>query len=185
MRRSRLALLIGYCSALVTTSVFAFEESTSAWAFDCATVDSNCYILDVRTPEEWRWVGHPGENKDGEGTVLEAPSEKVVNIAWKVQVGNALLVNPDFVEDVDEFFDGDTHVTLITMCRSGSRSRAAADALEAAGYANVYNMTSGFEGDRDEYGYRTVNGWKVEGFPYNDSAAGAYVLGDDDLDDED
>jgi rhodanese-related sulfurtransferase len=67
-------------------------------------------------------------------------------------------------------------VNLIAMCRSGSRSLRAAEALEAAGFTSVYNMTYGFEGDRDASGYRTVNGWKVEGYPYTDGRDGAYTL---------
>ena len=183
MRRSRLAQFVGVCSLLTTTSVFAWTDYTSQQAYDCAKTQANCYILDVRTNSEWRWVGHPGKNKLNEGSEIEG---KVVNISSLIEFGTELVQNPLFIRDVDKAFgisnddDGGisrNDVTLITMCRSGSRSQAAADTLEAAGYTNVYNMTHGFEGDRDNFGYRTVNGWKVEGFSYNDSALGAYRLG--------
>jgi hypothetical protein len=39
------------------------------------------FILDVRTPQEWNWVGHPGQNKIGEGAVLEG---HVLNIAYQI-----------------------------------------------------------------------------------------------------
>jgi len=35
-------------------------------------------------------------------------------------------------------------------------------------------MIDGFEGGTDANGYRTVNGWKVIGCPYNFSATGIY-----------
>ncbi|MDJ0807392.1 MAG: rhodanese-like domain-containing protein [Gammaproteobacteria bacterium] len=174
MWRSRIAQLTGVCSILATTSVYAWTNVTSEEAFQCATEQDDCYILDVRTPDEWRWVGHPGTNKAGVGEELE---DKVANISWLVQWRNELVKNWFFLRDVETAFGipgDDDELTLITMCRSGSRSKAAADALEAAGYTKVFNMTHGFEGARDASGYRTVNGWKVEGFPYVDNAVGAY-----------
>jgi rhodanese-related sulfurtransferase len=58
------------------------------------------------------------------------------------------------------------------MCRSGQRSVEALKDLENAGYKNLYNMKYGFEGSTDINGYRTLNGWKVEGLPYTFSGAG-------------
>ena len=51
------------------------------------------------------------------------------------------------------------------------------NALEAAGYTSVMNMLTGFEGGKDSDGYRTVNGWKVDGLPYNYSRDGGYTVG--------
>jgi hypothetical protein len=36
----------------------------------------------------------------------------------------------------------------------------------AAGYQEVFNVPEGFEGKKDEKGYRIVNGWKNRGLPY-------------------
>ena len=47
---------------------------------------------------------------------------------------------------------------------------------EEAGFANVLNMATGFEGGKDALGYRTVNGWKVDGLPYNFNTEGAYTF---------
>ncbi|MDJ0807390.1 MAG: rhodanese-like domain-containing protein [Gammaproteobacteria bacterium] len=197
MWRSKLTQLIGVCSVFATASVYAWQDVDSDEAFVCATTDLNCYILDVRTDSEWIWVGHPGENRNGtDGTALDKPVRKVINVSYLIEFGTQLVQNPLFISEVDKAFgvtigdddddDGNNtgitrnDVTLITMCRSGSRSQAAATALEAAGYTKVFNMINGFEGERDDFGYRTKNGWKVEGYPYNDSSLGAYSPPSDD-----
>lgn len=147
----------------------AYTDITPAEARAWAASDTNVYILDVRTEAEWRWVGHPGKNKLGDGDDLVG---KVVNIAYMIDTKGGFAVNPSFVSDVAEVFASNPDVVLITMCRSGQRSIAAALALEAVGFANAYNMVTGFEGGSDSLGYRTKNGWKVDGLPYTTSGAG-------------
>lgn len=140
-----------------------------------ATSDANTYILDVRTDAEWRWVGHPGVNGTGEGTEgTYSIADQTANISYKIFKRDDFIVNPRFIKDVNKLFAGNKNITIITMCRSGSRSVAAAEALEAAGYTNVYNMETGFEGDKDANKYRTINGWKVNGLPYTASGTGEY-----------
>ena len=57
---------------------------------------------------------------------------------------------------------------LFFICRSGSRSRAAAITMTAAGFANCYNIGPGFEGPLDAAGHRNVvAGWRVSGFPWS------------------
>jgi len=147
----------------------AYEMVASGMAAsDMVAAQKGVYILDVRTPEECIWVGCPGVNKLGEGAELEG---FVVNVAYKKYIKGMLVVNPSFVEDVKEVLGEET--VIITMCRSGARSVAAAEALEAAGFSKVYNMVTGFEGEKDSAGYRTVNGWK-NSLPYNYSASSIY-----------
>ncbi len=165
--------------ALVMSALMAF--AWNAFAYDDVTpsetaemVADGAFILDVRTPQEWNWVGHPGKNKLGEGVYLEG---HVLNVAYEVyhegySNGDVLIVNSQFVKDVERLLNKD--VFIITMCRSGVRSVRAALALEAAGFTNVYNMLTGFEGGTDSSGYRTKNGWKVDGLPYNYSGVGDY-----------
>lgn len=158
-------------SHAIASSLFLFASTAAAWeninsydALECAITNPNCYILDVRTPEEYRWVGHPGADKTGYGAELEG---KVVNLPWEQVRLNVLVENPFFTAYARHYFGADKeHVVLVTMCRSGSRSAKAATALEALGFT-VYNMQHGFEGDSDALGYRTINGWKMDGLPYN------------------
>ena len=159
------AIIVMACSASV---VQAYDDVTPTEAYAMATTDANVYLLDVRTEGEWTWVGHPGENRLGDGAALAG---KVVNISYKIDHKNEFVINPSFISDVDELFESNPNVELITMCRSGKRSRDAAAALESAGYT-AHNLASGFEGSSDAKGYRTVNGWKVDGFPYTTSGVG-------------
>ena len=120
-------------------------------------------IIDVRTPEEYLFVGHP-------------------TMAWKIPVAVQLYqwdaekkqypMKPlmDFATRVGEFAKPDD--TLMVMCRSGGRSAIAANLLAKAGFKNVYNIVDGMEGDAVEdpnsvfVGQRLVNGWKNSGCPW-------------------
>lgn len=138
----------------------AYDNLTPQASYD-AVVSSGARILDVRTAAEFIWVGHPN-----------VPN--VVNISYKIEKKNSFITNPSFLSDVNEIFGAAKDTHLIIMCRSGARSLAAAAALELAGYTNVSNMVEGFEGEgKDDYGYRTVNGWKNSGLPGHTSSIGA------------
>jgi len=84
-----------------------------------------------------------------------------------------LAENRRFAKDVQKLLAYDD--TIITLCRSGGRSIFAAIALEEASFTNVYNIKTGFEGSSDDNGYRSVNGWKNDGLPYNYSDTGMYT----------
>ena len=154
-------------------NAFAYGDVYPSDAADMVT-NGGAFILDVRTPQEWNWVGHPGENNLGEGAELEG---YVLNVAYMVyhegyRKSDVLIVNTQFVKDVKRLLNKD--VAIITMCRSGKRSVMAAEALEDAGFTDVYSMLTGFEGKKDDRKYRTINGWKVDGLPYNYSGIGDY-----------
>jgi rhodanese-related sulfurtransferase len=140
---------------LYLTARQAFEK----WRADPEHVK----IIDVRTPEEYLFVGHPA-------------------MAWKIPVGEQgyawdaakaqfpMKLLPDFTARVREVAElGDT---LLVMCRSGGRSAIAVNLLAKAGGAQVYNVIDGFEGDlvKDPasvfVGQRLVNGWKNSGCPW-------------------
>jgi rhodanese-related sulfurtransferase len=164
-----------YCLSLFViissaSIVQGFTPMTSWQSYAEMIANSSAYILDVRTAEEWEWVGHPGKNKSGYGEELV---ERVLNISYNIYKAGTWIVNPSFITDVEEAFP-DKSVTLILMCRSGQRSKLAAAALETAGYTDVVDMSDGFEGATDGYGYRTVSGWKLNGLPYGFGRSGSY-----------
>jgi rhodanese-related sulfurtransferase len=120
-------------------------------------------IIDVRTPEEYLFVGHP-------------------TMAWKIPVADQLYVwdadkkkypmkmLTDFVARVKEMAKpGDT---LMVMCRSGGRSAIAVNLLARAGFTKVYNIIDGMEGDMVNdpssifNNQRMRNGWKNSGCPW-------------------
>ncbi len=121
-------------------------------------------VLDVRTPEEFALIGH-------------------AEMAWNVPLGfityqrtggrteHGVRMNPAFLGEVQKL--AAPADTLLVMCRSGGRSAMAINALAAAGFTNVYNITDGLEGDKVEdresvfVGKRMRNGWKNAGLPWD------------------
>ena len=117
--------------------------------------DPEAVLIDVRTDAEWNFVGLPDLAEAGKQPVL---------IPWQVYPG--MQVNSAFAEHLRKAGVTPLH-KLYFLCRSGARSLAAAQAAQAAGYANVYNIADGFEGPPDAEGRRgQVAGWKAEGLPW-------------------
>ncbi|WP_088288716.1 rhodanese-like domain-containing protein [Kineosporia sp. A_224] len=117
--------------------------------------DGDAVLVDVRTAAEWSYVGVPD---------LSGIGRELVRIEWVSFPDGAR--NPAFLEQLEaEGVGQDTHVLF--LCRSGVRSVAAAEAATAAGWANAYNITDGFEGPTDAAGHRgTSAGWKAAGLPW-------------------
>ncbi|WP_108882824.1 rhodanese-like domain-containing protein [Anderseniella sp. Alg231-50] len=120
-------------------------------AFEQLSSNNNAVMIDVRTRAEWAFVGVPAV-------------ERMATISW--QQFPSMQVNEEFVATVKEAGIGkDADIYLI--CRSGSRSAAAASLLTEAGFATCYNVAEGFEGDLDESRHRgKTNGWKARGLPW-------------------
>jgi rhodanese-related sulfurtransferase len=135
------------------------REAYEKWKAD----PGNVTILDVRTPEEFIFIGHP-------------------TMAWRIPVAAQtydwdaaneefpMKLLPDFVARVSRVAKpGDT---IMAMCRSGGRSAIAVNLLAQAGYKHVYNIVDGMEGDTIEdaqsvfAGQRLRNGWKNSGCPW-------------------
>jgi rhodanese-related sulfurtransferase len=120
-------------------------------------------IIDVRTPEEYLFVGHP-------------------TMAWKVPVATQsydwdaekraypMVPLPDFVFRVQTV--AEVEDTLMVMCRSGGRSAIAVNFLAKAGFKEVYNIIDGMEGDANGDSETVANaqpvkdGWKNSGCPW-------------------
>ena len=120
-------------------------------------------IIDVRTPEEYIFVGHAP-------MAVNIPF-KFVKHAWDAaKKAPVMETNPNFVAQVKEKYSPID--TLYIMCRSGGRSAAAVNMLAQAGFSKVYNIVDGFEGDKvkDDNSYfngkRYVNGWRNAGVPW-------------------
>jgi rhodanese-related sulfurtransferase len=115
------------------------------------TQNPKAVLIDVRTQPEWTFVGVPSV-------------ERLVRVSW--QVFPQMDVNAQFVEQIEGLkLPKDTEIFCI--CRSGARSASAASALSQAGYTNCYNVSEGFEGDKDGTGQRSkINGWKFHDLPW-------------------
>jgi len=120
-------------------------------------------ILDVRTPEEYVFLGHPAMARN-------IPL-LFVKYEWDTEKDQPVVApNPDFAPAVMKAFG--TGDTLLVMCRSGGRSALAVDGLAKAGFTKAYNVIDGFEGDKVDdpasayQGKRMKNGWKNSGSPW-------------------
>ena len=134
------------------------KEACEQWK----AAPDNVKIIDVRTPEEYLFVGHP-------------------TMAWKIPVAIQVYewdaekkqfpMKPllDFVARVQTIAKPDE--TIMVMCRSGGRSAIAANMLAKAGFKNVYNIIDGMEGDANADSEsvaqaQPLNGWKNSGCPW-------------------
>lgn len=120
-------------------------------------------ILDVRTPEEYIYIGH--------ATMAYNVPIAIQSYTWNAKTNEFdMKMQSDFVTQVQTIAQPTD--TILVTCRSGSRSAMAVNQLAAAGYLYVFNITDGFEGDmvKDEaslyYEKRMVNGWKNSGVPW-------------------
>ncbi|MEN8132927.1 MAG: hypothetical protein ABFS45_22670 [Pseudomonadota bacterium] len=181
-------LYVGLFAVLGSSAAIAdFEGDISPReAFERASTEANVYILDVRSGQEWKWVGHPGPNgladSKGKGLSFNSGAKlegKVVNIAYKVDNGTGgLKANLSFNTDVNTQFNTDD--TLLVLCKSGVRALAAAENLGFLNYT-TYRIEHGFQGDKNDNTkagpdtlYRDVNGWVNSKLPYNEEKEGAY-----------
>jgi len=124
-------------------------------SWDMLNSDPNAQMIDVRTHAEFSYVGLPD---------LSATGKELHLISWKVFP--SMDVNPNFETEVEALELSHDHA-LLFLCRSGVRSRSAAHVMTARGYTCCYNVSEGFEGDRNDAKHRgTINGWKVRNLPW-------------------
>ena len=132
-------------------------DVTTAW--EGLTSGPRSQLVDVRTRAEWTYVGIPDLAQIGKRPVL---------IEWQTFPDQA--VDPRFVERLSgelKALGVQLEDDLYFICRSGSRSLAAARAMAEAGYRSCHNVVAGFEGPLDDMRHRgTVGGWKALGLPW-------------------
>ena len=131
---------------------------TSAEAYEMWKADPDeVTIIDVRTPEEFAFVGH----------AEMAWNVPLAFVTYKREAGktkHSVQWNPEFVEEV-KGLAGPDDVVLVT-CRSGERGAMAVEQLAKAGFTAAYNIVDGVEGDKVDdpesvfHGKRMRNGWK-------------------------
>jgi rhodanese-related sulfurtransferase len=133
-------------------------------------------FIDIRTKGEFLFLGTPSV------TDMNIPYMEIDDPASWDKKNNryAMSPNSDFVSAVTALADRQ-HVTkadsVVLICRSGDRSSRAANLLQEAGYAKVYSVVDGFEGDMGKDGRRDVNGWKNADLPwaYKMTESQAYI----------
>ncbi|HXK20989.1 MAG TPA: rhodanese-like domain-containing protein, partial [Polyangiaceae bacterium] len=73
-----------------------------------------------------------------------------------------LVANPEFLSAMQQGFG--TGEKMVVGCKSGSRSKRAAEQLAQAGFTELAEMSAGFDGSRDAFG-RALPGWSKLGLP--------------------
>lgn len=133
-------------------------------AFEILQKDHNSVLVDVRTFEEFNFVGTVNPAKF-DGRMILSP--------WKLTL--AMKENPAFSQNLEEMLEKmfgkkSKEAKILFLCRTGGRSDAAARFTNELGYNNCFNIKGGFEGDLNIEEQRgTMNGWKAEKLPWKQS----------------
>ena len=132
------------------------QEVSPAEAMEILNKEKNSVLVDVRSKVEFDYVGHP---------------PGAISVPW--QEPPLWKVIPDFAANVrDRLSELDLpgtpeSLTILTLCRSGSRSYDAAAKLSRNGFARVINIAEGFEGSLDNNRQRgNISGWRFRKLPW-------------------
>lgn len=136
------------------TTTYAGEITpTEAWTR--LSEDSRARLIDVRTQAEWVYVGLPD---------LAAIEKQTLLVSW--QIFPTMARNDAFADQLAaQGVRPDD--PLLFICRSGVRSKAAAELMTSLGYTACWNVSDGFEGQLDDQRHRGGRGgWKAAGLPW-------------------
>jgi rhodanese-related sulfurtransferase len=128
-----------------------------AWAH--LEKDAGSVLIDVRTRAEWTFVGLPDLGKIG---------KRVLTVEWQTSPDSKIDAGfPERLTAVLDAAGATKDSELLFICRSGARSRMAAEAMAGVGYRQCRNVTDGFEGPLDASRHRgQVAGWKAAGLSW-------------------
>jgi rhodanese-related sulfurtransferase len=137
------------------------KETNPIDAFEALKNQSNAVLIDVRTFEEFNFVG----------TVNDLQfKNKIILLPWQTMPN--MTVNENFINNLENtllkmFGKIEKNINLFFLCKSGGRSMQAASYCINCGYQNCYNIISGFEGDLNDHHQRgKINGWKASNLPW-------------------
>lgn len=128
------------------------EDVPPQAAWDALAGDASAVLIDVRTDVEWQSIGMPAL-PEGRGNLFF--------ISW--QLAPDMRVNTGFLEEMEAAGIA-KDAPIYFLCRSGVRSRAAAERATAAGFGPCYNVAEGFEGIGGPDGVRH-GGWRGNSLP--------------------
>jgi len=121
--------------------------------------DPGSVLIDVRTRAEWTFVGLPDLDKIG---------KRVLTVEWQTSPDSKIDAGfPERLTKVLDAAGANKDSELFFICRSGARSRMAAEAIASVGYQRCRNVADGFEGPLDADRHRgQVAGWKASGLAW-------------------
>lgn len=138
----------------INTTAIGKVSSSQCWKI--LQQDSNSFLLDVRTPEEWQETGI---------TDLSAANKEVKLLSW-IFFTPYIHHNDHFLSQLNDIFPN-KDVTLFFMCKSGGRSAQASEAAFSNGYKKIYNVEDGFIGNNFDENLKELNtnGWINSNLP--------------------
>jgi rhodanese-related sulfurtransferase len=146
-------------------NVAAFDLITAQEAFEMVA-NNQAKLIDVRTLEEYVFVGSPALEPGGDPIAYLIPWEHLEGI--DESGNNEYSINPDFDELIEQTFGEDKSQALIIICRSGNRSTYAAGRMEELGFSNIYEVDNKL---REMTSYPGGRGG-FQGSSYNSSYSG-------------
>lgn len=130
------------------------KSATPKDAFEMLKNQKNSFLVDVRTNEEFNFVGMV-DASNFENRILLNP--------W--QILPQMQLNPNFAKNLTSQIPFDCN--LFFICKTGGRSAQSAEFAFGLGYQNCYNVVNGFEGDLNDDSQRgKINGWKASNLPW-------------------
>ncbi len=135
------------------------EDVSATQTWKRLEADQRAVLVDVRTRAEWAFVGIPD---------VSGLDRRTVAVEWQSFPDNR--TDPEFANRLQAALTAqgaDQDDEIFFICRSGGRSRMAAQAMAAAGYGRCRNVAEGFEGPLDSGRHRgQLAGWKFDGLPW-------------------
>jgi rhodanese-related sulfurtransferase len=150
----------GYVQAEEPKKILSIE------AFDMLNTLPDTYLVDVRTREEYQFVGHPYKAYNFPYMFFTTRFVKEGE-----NQGYQLQQNKAFLEQINKAFKKTDN--LLILDRDGTRSALAAKELLNAGFKNVYDVYDGFEGpefpffedpNRHKFYRQLAKRYKIPGF---------------------
>jgi len=158
-----LLIVSGYWGAVYSQEI---KKIMSIEAYDMLNTVPDTYLIDVRTREEYQYVGHPVNAYLFPYMLF---SDRLEKVGEKYEYRTAR--NKDFVAEITKAFKKTDN--LLILSRDGSTSALGAKELTAAGFKNVFDITDGFEGadfptfddeNRNKYYRQLAKRNKIEGY---------------------
>lgn len=143
----------------VIKEVVHIDDIPVAETWERLKADPSAALIDVRTKAEWAFVGIPDLAPLGRRVVMlewQSFPDSRVDAQFTERLAAALAASGTGKDDA-----------LYFICRSGGRSRMAAEAMAEAGFQHCMNVAEGFEGPLDDSRHRgRLAGWKAAGLPW-------------------
>ncbi len=134
---------------------------TAPQAWQVLLQNPSARLVDVRTQAEWQTVGIPDMAPLREH---QPDSQPILLLEWATPP--AMQPNPQFLSVLQQHIPNQ-QTPVFFLCRSGGRSRAAAQLATQAGYTACYNIVGGFEGGPSADGQPAfLPGWKEQTLPW-------------------